>query len=228
MQCAVNAMKSLGHELVPFDIPRPNEVMELSLKALFPDRGKYVRKQFEHESVDPLLHTSYKLLKVPMWIRGLGAKILKPFYPRISIVIGSYVKSSDDLRETFARIEDYKKEFFAQFVAMKLDALICPAFPFPAPPHEYPVKLFLAIFDTVLFNMLDCPAGVLQVTKVSKVDEEGVADYPILDPASKLVKAANVGSEGMPVGVQVVTMPYQEELCLQIMAQLEKKLSESA
>ena len=33
-----------------------------------------------------------------------------------------------------------------------------------------------------------------------------------------------VGANGLPVGVQVVTLPYQDELCLHIMATLEAAL----
>ena len=31
-------------------------------------------------------------------------------------------------------------------------------------------------------------------------------------------------SEGMPLGVQITTLPYQEELCLNVMKQVESEI----
>ena len=36
--------------------------------------------------------------------------------------------------------------------------------------------------------------------------------------------AAMAGSVGMPAGVQLSTLPFEDELCLRIMADLEKEL----
>ncbi len=42
------------------------------------------------------------------------------------------------------------------------------------------------------------------------------------DSLDVLAQAALTGAEGMPVGVQVATLPWQDELCLSIMKDVEK------
>ncbi|VDN26358.1 unnamed protein product [Gongylonema pulchrum] len=107
----------------------------------------------------------------------------------------------------------------------ELDALICPAFTVPAVPHDYPSRLPACAFATGLFNMLDFPAGVVPTGTVSSSDDELLADEASWrtgkDIALKLLKCAARDSAGLPLAVQVVTLPLREEKCLAVMKQVE-------
>jgi len=76
---------------------------------------------------------------------------------------------------------------------------------------------------------LDFPAGVIRVDTVSERDEREAKTYPseeaagrfFQNPIHKMVRKAMIGTAGLPVCVQVITLPYQEELCLQLMKEIE-------
>jgi fatty acid amide hydrolase len=64
---------------------------------------------------------------------------------------------------------------------LKIDALICPAFPIPPPEHSRPGRIAAACFATAYFNLLDYPAGIVPVGRVTEADDVAVQDdqqYP--------------------------------------------------
>ncbi len=139
------------------------------------------------------------------------------------------MKSLGDVRANYEAVDDYVKEFTGKWMAEGLDALLCPGFPVPAVAHNVPGRLTAVGFSTGLWNMLDFPVGTVPVTKVSEEDEEKLmTEYPSPEMAASshfnlsypfygIARDASRNSLGLPVGVQVATLPYQEELCLQIM-----------
>ena len=46
-------------------------------------------------------------------------------------------------------------------------------------------------------------------------------DYPTGDAVFKLIREGTAGAAGMPIGVQMAGRPFQEELVLNVMGQLE-------
>ncbi|KAL8178743.1 UNVERIFIED_CONTAM: hypothetical protein K2H54_056038 [Gekko kuhli] len=81
----------------------------------------------------------------------------------------------------------------------------------------------LATTYTHLYNVLNFPAGVVPVTTVSEADEEELRHYKGYygDPWDKRMKEAVQDAVGLPVAVQCVALPWQEELCLHFMKEVE-------
>uniref|UniRef100_A0AC34RFN3 Amidase domain-containing protein n=1 Tax=Panagrolaimus sp. JU765 TaxID=591449 RepID=A0AC34RFN3_9BILA len=104
--------------------------------------------------------------------------------------------------------------------------MIAPAFPTTAIPHEYPAKLGLIAVETALYNVLDYPAGIVPVTKVIKDDIENLNNETIFSTGWNLtkldMKKASQDTENLPVGVQIITQPFEEEKCLAIMKQVQE------
>ena len=73
----------------------------------------------------------------------------------------------------------------------------------------------------MVYNVLDFPAGVLPVTKVTTDDATQLEHYRTGDDVEEFARADAVGSEGLPVGVQCVTKRWNEELCLRLMKEIE-------
>jgi fatty acid amide hydrolase len=64
------------------------------------------------------------------------------------------------------------------------------------------------------------PAGVVAATRVRPGEE---SDRPASrDPAQRAARAAEEGSAGLPVGVQVVARHWREDVGLALMAALEE------
>jgi len=98
--------------------------------------------------------------------------------------------------------------------------VVCPAHVHPAVPHGAFKDLSHTAVYTALFNLLDYPAGVVPITRVLATDvwrrtAHGLLmskSHQLYDP----VKAA-----GLPLAVQVVGLPFQEETVLRTMRALE-------
>lgn len=129
------------------------------------------------------------------------------------------------------------------------DFLICPVMAVPALEHQRTKFLsplwYIVIFPafisskltktsifTVLFNMVDSTVGVIPVTKVDKTSDTIPPDFLAGSQGSKILEGRTYsGSDpaydatkmhGLPVGVQIVGKPWEEEKVLAMMGILEK------
>ncbi|WKY13638.1 hypothetical protein Q1695_004458 [Nippostrongylus brasiliensis] len=222
----VERLKAEGHELVRFKVPKVEEMVEILYKLLMPDGGRYVRALYDNDIVDPYLKEFVTLMKVPQWLRAIASYILRPISPQMAALSGAYVSNLEDLRYTQERCDDYKESFIAYWKSLGLDAVICPTFPVPAVPHDYPSRMPSAASYTALYNLLDFPAGAVPAGKVTQQDDQDILDeakYPVgFNIALRYFREAASHSVGLPLSVQVVTLPYQEEKCLRLMAEVER------
>ncbi|VDO58667.1 unnamed protein product [Haemonchus placei] len=208
----VERLKAEGHELIRFKIPNVDEMVQLLYKLLMPDGGRYVRALYDNDIVDPYLKEFVTLLKVPHWLRSVASYILQSISPQLSALSAAYVSDLDDLRYTQEMCDAYKDKFTEYWKSLGIDALICPTFPVPAVPHRFPSRMSSAATYTGLYNLLDYPAGAVPAGKVTSEDDQDLLDeskYP-------------VGIVGLPLSVQVVTLPYEEEKCLRVMSEVER------
>ena len=60
------------------------------------------------------------------------------------------------------------------------------------------------------------------MTSVTAADDARLREhYPRADPWDKRVVAAAAGAVGIPVGVQVAALPWDDEMCLRVMKEVE-------
>ena len=103
--------------------------------------------------------------------------------------------SLSEARSRFVDIDAYRIEMLA-FMA-DFDVIICPAMPTPAKPHHHGLVEISDFSHMMVHNLTGWPAAVVRC---------GTSD------------------EGLPVGVQVVARPWQDETALAVAALLEKEL----
>uniref|UniRef100_A0A1I7X4T8 Amidase domain-containing protein n=1 Tax=Heterorhabditis bacteriophora TaxID=37862 RepID=A0A1I7X4T8_HETBA len=222
----VEHLKCEGHELVRFTVPDINLMVNIFFKLLMPDGGGYICSLYENDVVDPFMKQFVMMLKVPRCIRWLASIILNPISPQLATLCKSYVSDLEDLRYTQEQCDEYRKTFIAYWKMLDIDALVCPAFPVPAVPHQYSSKLGMTAVATGIFNLIDFPAGVVPVGKVTKKDDEELlneAVFPVgFNIALKQMRDAAMNSAGLPLAVQVVTLPFEEEMCLRVMSEVER------
>jgi fatty acid amide hydrolase len=121
---------------------------------------------------------------------------------------------------------DYRQRFretLNQAADGPLDLIICPAFALPALVHGASKDLILAGAYTALYNLLGYPTGSVPFTRV-RPDEE-IGRSPSKDKMEQAAFKTEVGSAGLPVGVQVVARPWQEHQALAAMRCLEQVMS---
>jgi len=100
-------------------------------------------------------------------------------------------------------------------------AILLPASALPAVPHGPTKNLGTLGAYTFLWNVLGLPAGVVPWTKV-RADEE-VGRTKTRDIVANTARSAEIGSAGLPIGVQVVGRAGRDHETLAIMRALEKE-----
>ncbi|XP_062437374.1 vitamin D3 hydroxylase-associated protein-like [Rhea pennata] len=220
-----NLLQEAGHILVPFAPPKIDYMVdELFTRGLFSDGAAHLVDCFKGDIVDPNLKSQFNTYKLPVLMKRLLAIILKPIYPRIARDLNALcgVGSAKNLWNQHEAVAVYRAEFIAKWRKLGLDVILCPVLG-PAFNHGYAGKLFAATSYTNLYNVLDFPAGVVPVSTVTRADEEELKHYKghYGDPWDKRLKEAVEGAVGLPVAVQCVALPWQEELCLRLMKEVE-------
>lgn len=82
--------------------------------------------------------------------------------------------------------------------------------------------LAVSCIFNMLWNLLDCPAGIVPVKRVSADEEAQLRDrWPTVDKFGRKCRQVSLGSVGLTVGVQVVALPWQDATCLQVMRAIE-------
>ncbi|XP_009873832.1 PREDICTED: fatty-acid amide hydrolase 1-like, partial [Apaloderma vittatum] len=228
MRRAVRETKQLleeaGHTLVPFELTNVDYVVfNFCVRGMFADGGVSFVNNFKGELEVHGVKLFFWLSKAPNWLKTLFSWIAKPLMPRLSHIIRSMKANTvDEVWSLHHEIEEFCHQFIAQWKKLNLDVMLCPMLS-PALRMGYPEKLSVAVSYTMLYNALDFPAGVVPVTMVTEEDEEELKGYQgyFRDWWDRTLAEAFLGSVGLPVAVQCVALPWQEELCLRLMKEVE-------
>ncbi|NXE24789.1 FAAH1 hydrolase, partial [Ardeotis kori] len=230
MRRAVRETKQLledaGHTLVPFELTNVDYVIfNFCIRGIFADGGASFLKKFKGELEKNSTGLLLWLAKSPDWLKTLLSWIAKPFSPaghQGSLSQQLWDSTSTPLTASASPPQEFCHQFIAQWKKLNLDVMLCPMLG-PALSIGYPGKLSVAVSYTMLYNALDFPAGVVPVTMVTDEDEEELKGYQgyFRDWWDRTLAKAFRGSVGLPVAVQCVALPWQEELCLRLMKEVE-------
>ncbi|KAG8436964.1 hypothetical protein GDO86_007881 [Hymenochirus boettgeri] len=230
MKRAIQETKTLleeaGHKLVSFTPPRIEYALnELCIRGFFADGGSTLVEKFNADIVDPNLKQQILVYKIPTVVKKIVSFFMRPIFPRIANNLNAHcgVSSVKDLWRHNTAIKEYRCEYIREWKKLNLDALLCPMLG-PAFNIGCPGKLFAGFCFTMLFNILNFPAGVLPVTTGTAEDEEELKHYKgyyndLWD--KEIIKGMEEGV-GLPLAVQCVALPWQEEQCLRLMKEVEK------
>ncbi|CAI5639646.1 unnamed protein product [Oreochromis niloticus] len=220
-------LEEAGHTFVPYCPLKMNEIVpDLWLRGLLADGTTSLLQKLKGGPVDPCLKPQVFEYRLPKWLKKIISFLLKPVSPRTSARISALcgVGSVPELWKQHAAVEDYIHETIAHWRSCKIDVLLCPVIG-PAYNFLYCGKTSDNTNYTFLYNLLNFPAGVVTVSTVTAEDEEEFEHYP--NKFNKVFKEAVAGGEGLPVAVQCVALPWQDELCLHFMKEVEQLVKQS-
>ncbi|NXL32983.1 FAAH1 hydrolase, partial [Glaucidium brasilianum] len=229
MRRAVREAKQLledaGHTLVPFELMNVDYVIfNFCVRGVFADGGASYLRKFKGELEKGSVGLFLQLAKSPNWLKTVLSWIAKPFVraPKESLSQQPWNSTSTPLTTSVFPPQEFCHQFIAQWKKLNLDVMLCPMLG-PALGIGYPGKLSVAVSYTMLYNALDFPVGVVPVTMVTDEDEEELKGYQgyFRDWWDRTLAKAFRGSVGLPVAVQCVALPWQEELCLRFMKEVE-------
>lgn len=119
----------------------------------------------------------------------------------------------------------YRRRVGAELEEAGVDLIIGPAHAAPALPHGTGVYGGPGGLFAMLVNLLGYPAGVVPVTTVQPGEDGGRP--ATRDRGIAALAAADAGSVGLPVGVQVIGRPGRDALVLDAMATIEATVQRS-
>lgn len=198
---AAARLEKQGHILVPFAPPECLKAAKLMNAIFTADGGEWMEKVIDGKE------TPHRLTAGNITYKA------KPAGPATELL-----GATDGIKK-------YQQQFLTAWRAAGLDVVICPAFALPAPVNVGSGAdggaLGGSAFYTGLFNVLGYPAGVVPETNC-RADECTYERLPGQPPKHTEMALAHMkGAEGMPIAVQVASLPFRDETVLRVMKALE-------
>ncbi|XP_027002568.2 fatty-acid amide hydrolase 1 isoform X2 [Tachysurus fulvidraco] len=224
LQEAKALLEQAGHKLVPFKPPHIyTAIPEYFMKVLLADGCASSSSHLKEDPINPCMQHGIPF-GLPRFVKKIISLVLSFTHPHIASLVDSTcgVSSVADLWKQQSTIENYINKVIEEWNNLELDVLICPILG-PALNYTYSGRLTSGTSYTALYNLLNFPAGVIPITKVTAEDEDQLRCYKgtFGSYADKLFIKAVEGGVGLPLAVQCVSLPWQEELCLRLMRELE-------
>ena len=220
---AAEALRNQGHDVEEWNFSAAR-FMEWWPRIVFADNGEGLRKTLEDDKIDDAMKGLMTMLSMPRFLKKIIAILVKPFFPNLSMLMREMqgVDSVLEWWKTVEQVKNVRDGIVREWQENGFDAVIAPALGCTPVPVGWARHSLGSLTYTTAFNFLNFPAGSMPVTTVERKDFE--VPYPIKDPFHWVGKKAMKGTEGLPVNVQVVSLPWQDEKCLYAMKVLEEAL----
>jgi fatty acid amide hydrolase len=138
---------------------------------------------------------------------------------RLARFLGSVgEKTIAELWAITARLRSARVAILAAMAEAKIDLLLGPVYATAAIPHGVSKDFTMAGTPAMLWNATQLPSGVVAVTRVTRA--ETTRENP-RDRLEKRAAEVDAKSEGLPVGVQIIGRPWEEDRVLAAMITIE-------
>jgi fatty acid amide hydrolase len=219
---AAAVLRAAGASVAAFVPPRVPDAIALYFSALAADGGTTLREALSGEDVDVALRSLVRLSRLPNPARRALAAALsfrgEKRIAHIARAMGS--RTVDGYWRLIYELRAYRQEVFDAMAAAGVDVLLSPAMGVPAVPHGLSANFAIAASYTMLYNLLQFPAGVVPVTTVRAA--ETAARPAARDSIERRAVEVDAASAGLPVGVQVAARPFADEVAIAVMAAIER------
>jgi fatty acid amide hydrolase len=224
---AAAALRARGATVIDFTPPGLPDAIYDYLAGMTADGGSTALSVIAHEAVDPTLASMRLLTRVPLAARKAAAVAARLAgqhrLARFLEAVGD--RSVADYWKLVARLRKVRTDIAASMAAEKLDVLLCPAHATPALPHGTSKDFVLSGSPSMLWNLAPFPAGIVPVTRVRATETARPAGGDLMEKKAAEVDAR---SAGLPVGVQVVGRPWEEETVIAAMIAVEDEAAKGA
>ena len=222
----VAKLRECGHEVVEVKLPFFDDYVSSHLKLIsgdgnlrsLRDKLKGEKLMYEYQGIDTAARLGWcSRALAKLWLRLRGesklAMIIESLKPLSAY---EYLLNSSFQKRT-------QTAFFKIWEENKLDAFICPGYPIPAMKTRSSRYIMIAACYTRLFNYLNLPAGSLPVTRVTEGEDHYTEKTGAQQEELERKTAEDIkGSVGMPLNIQVATLPWEDEKCIAAMKLIEQ------
>ncbi|CUT99629.1 fatty acid amide hydrolase 1 [Echinococcus multilocularis] len=239
---------SRGHKLVEWIPPfTGKEYIDIFLCGIFSDGCESIKRRLAHDKLDPCIRLIYQLACMPWYRRWWLQMKLKLTERWDLLALTKAVRGFSgvpDLGTFVQTLKAFRHLVMNSLRASSIDVVLCPVAGFAAalpinPPYA---SIGMLVFQN-LANTLNVPAGCMPsgcfvedrdiqvleqavngVTIKSAMDEEEAnfyTGYGALSSLHKNMLPLQRETEGLPIPIQFMSLPWQDELCLFVMREAE-------
>lgn len=225
---AADALRTAGHEVVNFHLNGELRATVLAYISLLSADGKF--RSFVEALEGEQLHQNYSFLyrtaQTPNALRPLLGHVLRRLgeVRKAELVLAARQKTAYEYWQAIVIRDKLRESFLRRLREENIDVLLTPANALPAVQHGTSTLLAQACSYSFAFNCLDMPAGVLPVTRVRISEQTYIPSRDANDSFSIAARKVCAGSAGLPVCVQLVGLPWQDEVTLGALRALEYAL----
>ncbi|MEA3092755.1 MAG: fatty acid amide hydrolase [Caballeronia sp.] len=223
---AAKHLADAGASVVEWSLPDPEQLLHLAFALFSADSGAHFKSLLAGGPVDPALKPLLMLAgRSRPTLRLIGALLRAIGQPTLAGMSAHFgYTSARDYWQLVEALDDYREHFAAAMDLAPggpLDLVLGPACALAAFRHGAAKDLGLAGVNTILYNALGYPAGVVPVTRVREAEESQRPHSK--DIVQKAAKPCEDGSAGLPVGVQIAARPWREHQALAAMRIIEQE-----
>jgi fatty acid amide hydrolase len=212
----------------PFAPPDVHEAIRLYFHLVTADGAANLIRTLGSDRPDWRIRRLLRLGRMRRPARRVVVSLMRAAgHHRLAQLVAASGATSADLywQRTSDRGETIRR-FTQALDAAGIDALIMPPHALPALRHGSAIDLNPAASYCFIANLLGMPAGVLPATRV-RPDEE--SDRPTTrDLTDRAARRVELGSAGLPIGVQVLARHWREDVVLAVMRVLERHFRQQA
>ena len=219
---AARMLRSAGATVATWRLPSPDTVMQLFHAALFGDRGAGMARVTSGGKRDPRVKLVLNLGRLPGPLGRAFSQVLRLVgQPSLAAGVRLFGRGTgDQYWQIVEAIHDYRGAFLAALARDgAFDAVLLPAYAVPAVRHGAAMNLPVPGTYMVAANVLGFPAGVVPVTKVEPGEE--TERTKTRDVVIETARQSELSSAGLPIAVQVMAKPWQDDVALALMRAIQ-------
>jgi len=218
---AAQMLAARGAIVEPWHPPDVEEAVHLYWRIVSADGAADFVRLLGRSPRDRRVNKLIQLVRLPRFARPLLWHMLSSVgQPGLAeLVRFTGAASADEYWQLTTACREYRNRFMEAMDRSGVDVLISPPHGLPAFKHGKSLYLLAAASYCYVINLLGLPAGVVAATRV-RVDEE-TCRQPTNDKVMRTARVIELGSAGLPIGVQVSARPWDDRLVLTVMETLE-------
>lgn len=221
---AADILRGLGAQVTAWTPPDGNEALDLVIGIFGGDRVRGIKALTKGGKAAPQIAQLAAVAGMPRAMIVAVQRLLRSL-GQPSMARGLNVFGYGDTAHYWGLVEAqlaYQERFMAALdrdAGGPFDVILSPGSSLPAFTHGATADLITAGGYTTLYNLLGYPAGIVPVTRV-RADEE--TERPqTRDRVLARARGVELGSAGLPIGVQVAARPWREHVALAAMRAIE-------
>ncbi len=229
---AASAVASAGASTVEWQPHDTARAFRIAYGILGGDGMNWFREALRGGPAHPTVKTLLALGGRPRWLLEAMSRLLAALGQQ-SLAQALPLLAHTSVFQHWQLVEeqaDYRRGFSQAMDAAAggpLDVILGPVCALPAFRHGTTKDLGVAGANTIQYNVLGYPAGVVPWTRVRQGEESDRAPAG-RDLVQKAARHCEEGSAGLPIAVQVAARPWCEHIAFAVMRVIEEAARESA